>query len=467
MAHEDPSTEATQKLPKERMFRKKSIEFLLLLMLATHQLAGEDKDEVIYFDAAASLPINQEALREFMTVAQLDGNSSGINPHAKHLEKIEKQAAQVVADKINGQAHQIHFCSSATMANNMAILGVARKNPGCHLITSKIEHKSVLNVFRHLEKNGHEVTYLNVDRRGSVDLEHLRRSIRGNTKLISVQMLNSETGTLQDLKTIGKISRHHKILLHTDAAQAFGKCDIDVDDIGIDLVTMAGHKIGAPKGIAALYIKDSSRLSPILFGSGDDFFPGSKPTELIAAFAVAVKNFQWNRRRIAENFAALGTELAKIDKVYIIGHRLPPEKMIVAGIMLVSVDGVLLVDVLEGMRNYSFSAGCSCGGQERSNVLEAIDPEDKLPSCIIRISFSDTQEPQQLIDFAQQLKRVVEQLRREKSITKGCQQDPAASAASTTSSYHHQPLSPDTAIKILAEALKERKPPGQSDVPKI
>jgi cysteine desulfurase len=374
---------------------------------------AEDASELLYLDYAASYAINEKALEEFIKIARLDGNSSGPNAHAKHLKKIEQNAAKAIAKKINAHHAQIHFGGSATVANNIAILGVAYKNPGCHLITSKIEHKSVLNVFKHLETRGYKVTYLNVDRYGNVDLEQLRKSIRNDTKLISIQMLNSEIGTLQAVKAIGEIAQQHGVLFHSDAAQAFCKHDTDVENMHIDLLTLAGHKIGAPKGIAALYIRDPSKLQPIFFGSGDEFFPGSKSTELIAAFAVAVQNFKYDRWKIAENFGVLKTELEKIEKVYV-NSQSPSH------ILSVSISGVLLTDVLERMKEYSFAAGCSCTGHERSNVMEAIDPEDKLPDCTIRISFSDIVEPQQLIAFVKKLKIVVEQLRKEKSVGKSC-----------------------------------------------
>jgi cysteine desulfurase len=371
-------------------------------------------EEPLYLDYAASYALNENALEEFIKVARMDGNSSGLNAHAKYLKMCEERAAKIVADRINAKPDQIHFCGGATAANNIAILGVAQKNPGCHLIAPKIEHKSVLNVFRHLETRGYKVTYLNVDRYGNVDLDQLRKSIQKNTKLISVQMLNSEIGTLQDVKAIGEIALQHGILFHTDAAQAFCKYDIDVEALHIDLLTMAGHKIGSPKGIGALYIRDSFRLQPILFGSGDEFFPGSKLTELIAAFAVAVQNFRFDTSKIAGNFTALTAELTKIENIHI--NSASPSH-----IVSVSIAGVLLTDVMEHLKEYSFAAGCSCTGSERSNVLEAIDPEDQLPQCTLRISFSDSIEPHQLITFAQQLKTVVEQLRREKNVGKGCE----------------------------------------------
>ncbi|GHU10904.1 IscS subfamily cysteine desulfurase [Alphaproteobacteria bacterium] len=402
-----------------------------------------------YLDQAASFSVIEKALEEFLKIARLDGNSSGINSHAKHLKKIEESAVKVIAKKINAKHDQIHFTCSATVANNIAILGVAYKHPGCHLITSKIEHKSVLNVFKHLEKNGYKVTYLNVDRYGNVDLNQLQKCLQNDSKdtrvkLISIQMFNGEIGTLQNVKEIGRIAKQHGVLFHTDAAQSFCKYDIDVNAMNIDLLAVAGHKIGAPKGIAALYIRNPEKLSPILFGSGDDFFPGSKPTELIVAFATAIENFRFDRKKIERNFNKLKEILLTIRKIHI-------NSSVPSHVLSASIDGVLLADILERMKDYSFSAGCSCLGQEKSNVMEAIDPGDKLPSCTIRISFSDTTNSAQLVDFAKKLKTIVEQLRQEKSIGKHC-----ASGTASKRVQRHAGMPAELAKQILTEALKEK-----------
>ncbi|MDR2766351.1 MAG: aminotransferase class V-fold PLP-dependent enzyme [Holosporaceae bacterium] len=391
----------------------------LLLLLAS--CAGEServKDasiaaDSVYLDYAASFRINSAALSEFARVSRMDGNSSGVNPHAAKLKKLESDAARIVAEKIGAREGQILFTNSASVANNIIILGVAGKNPGCHFVTSKIEHKSVLNVFAHLEKTGYTVTYLDVDRYGRINLDQLERSIRENTRLISVQMLNSEIGVLQNLQAIGKIARRRHVLFHSDAAQSFCRYPIDVDDMNIDFLTMSGHKIGAPKGIAATYIRDRDELQPILFGSGDDLFPGTKPTALVAAFGVAVVDFHLNRPKIELNFDTLAAELLKMGGVHI--NSVSPSHII-----SVSIEGVLLQDVLDRLPKYSFAAGCSCIGAGQSNVILAIDPEGKLPSCTLRISFSGEVEPDELTSFAKDLKTVVKQLRREKDLGIGC-----------------------------------------------
>jgi cysteine desulfurase len=380
------------------------------LALLTACSSGNDSG---FLDYAASYSIDEDALAEFNAVSRLNGNSSGINPHSKALQEIEKKSAEAIAKKIGARPEQIVFVNNSTMATNLAILGVAYDNLGCHMITSKIEHKSVLNVFKHLESAGYKVTYLNVDPFGNVDLKQLKNSISKKTKLISIQTLNSEIGTIQNVKAIGEIAKKRGLLFHSDAAQSFCKYDINVDDANLDLLTLAGYKIGAPKGIAALYVRDKSRLQPILFGSGDPFFPGTKPTPLIASLAFAVENFRCDMLKINRNFHALVSELKKIKDVYV--NSATPSHVV-----SVSIGGILLKDLMERMKDYSFSSGCSCLGQGQSNVMEAIDPKGKLPTCTIRVSFSDKVTPDVLVAFAQNLKKTVYRLRSEKSVGIGC-----------------------------------------------
>lgn len=392
--------------------------FILAGLLVTSCVEMREASESsVYLDYAASAHICDESLGKFIEISKLDGNSSGFNSHAQKLKQIEDKSAKIIAKKIGCNPDQILFTNSATMSNNIAISGAAFKNPGCHLITSKIEHKSVLNVFKFLEKVGFNVTYIGVDRYGNLDLEELKRSIKPTTRLVSIQSFNSEIGTRQNVSAISKIiknSGNKNILFHSDISQAFGKYPIDFSVF--DMTTFSGHKIGAPKGIAALYIKDRNKIVPIFFGSGDKLFPGSKPTALIAAFAKAVEVYKFNSKIIEKNFYTLKKEIEKIEDVYI-NSKKPSH------IFSVSIKGVLLKDLINRLKKFSFSSGCSCLGQGESNVKEAIDPKEELPSTTLRISFSDKVSEQNLIDFAKNLKIEVEKLRNEKSVSNNCQKE--------------------------------------------
>ena len=397
------------------------MKYLLLCSLLGSFLVEAKQNEVAsssvptYLDYAASAHINDASLKKFIEVSKLDGNSSGFNFHAKKLKEIENQSAKIIAEKIKCNADQILFTNSATMSNNIAILGVAYKYPGCHLITSKIEHKSVLNVFKYLEKSGYSVTYIDVDRYGNLNLDKLKESIRPTTRLVSIQSFNSEIGTRQNVAEISRIikeSDNKNVLFHSDISQAFGKYPTDFSVF--DMATFSGYKIGAPKGIAALYIKDRKKITPIFFGSGDEFFPGSKPTALITAFAKAVEVYNLDEKIITKNFDVLKKEIEKIDGVYINSEK-------PSHVFSVSIKGVLLKDLIDRVSKFSFSSGCSCLGQGESNVKEAIDPEGKLPSTTLRISFSDKVSKKNLKAFAESLKIEVEKLRNEKSVSDNCE----------------------------------------------
>ncbi len=371
------------------------------------------EEPAVYLDYASSCPVDEGALKKFVEVSKIHGNSSGISQNAKHLKALEEQAKQVLGRKINAKPHQIHFTAGATISNNIAILGVAYKHPKCHLITSKIEHKSVLNIFKHLEKLGYHVTYLDVDKQGKINLNQLIRSIRRNTKLISIQMVNSEIGTKQDIETIGKIAKN--ITFHVDGTQAFCRHDIDIEKMNIDMLTIAGHKIGAPKGVGGLYVRDQSNIMPIMFGSSKDIFClGTRSTALITSFATAVENFESDDAKIKEKYQFLTVELSKIRGVYVVSCE-------PSHIISVAIEGVLLDDILSEMKDFSFSAGCSCSMTGRSNVIQAIDPREELPDCIIRISFSTRTSQNELKNFVIKLDNVVQILRSKKIVGKGCQ----------------------------------------------
>jgi cysteine desulfurase len=229
----------------------------------------------IYLDYAATSPTKQEVLDAMLPYfTEKYGNPE--SPHSMGLEA--KQAVddsrKTVAQHLNCKPTEIIFTAGGTESNNIAILGTARSNKhrGKHIITSKIEHSSVLNTFRYLERNENfDVTYLNVDKEGFIDLEELENAIRKDTTLVSIMYANNEIGTIEPIPEIGAICRKHKVLFHTDACQAAGCQNINVDEINVDLFTLNGSKIYGPKGIGALYIKKGIEIEPIIYGGGHEY----------------------------------------------------------------------------------------------------------------------------------------------------------------------------------------------------
>lgn len=230
--------------------------------------------KIRYFDHAATTPVRAEVVKEIIPYFGVEyGNPSSMYTLGRHNKKIIEEARQKVATAINSKKNEIYFTSCGSESDNLAIKGIMRanKNKGNHLITTKIEHPAVLNTCKWLEQNGYEVTYLNVDKHGKIDLSELQNSIRDTTVLISIMYANNEIGTIQPIKEIGKIAKSKGIIFHTDAVQAVGNVKIDVELLNIDALSMSGHKIYAPKGIGALYVRNGIKFERIQQGGHQEF----------------------------------------------------------------------------------------------------------------------------------------------------------------------------------------------------
>lgn len=249
----------------------------------------------IYLDVQATTPTDPRVLDrmlEFYT--GLYGNPhSSTHSYGWETDKEVEKARKYVADVINADPKEIIFTSGATESNNMAVKGVPRfyKNTKKHIITTQTEHKCVLDSARHMQDEGFEVTYLPVNEEGLISLDDLRKSIRKDTSLVSIMAVNNEIGVVQPLKEIGKICRENKIFFHTDGAQAYGKIDIDVNEMNIDLMSISSHKIYGPKGIGACYVRRRPRvrLDPIVTGGGQErgLRSGTLAPPLVAGFGEA------------------------------------------------------------------------------------------------------------------------------------------------------------------------------------
>lgn len=262
-----------------------------------------------YYDYAASTPVSQYAL-EAMEPWEEDNfaNPSSAHQAGRKSYQAIQQAREIIADKIGALPSEIIFTSGASEANNLALKGVAFKHldDKGHIITSEIEHKCILNTCAFLETIGFDVTYLSPDQNGRISPASLSAELKSNTILISIHHVNNELGTIQPIEDFGAIAFEHNIPFHTDAAQSFCKCDIDVDDMDIDMLSLSGHKIYGPKGIGALYVRDArdSGLIPLIHGGGQEagLRGGTSPTPLIVGLAAAVKSYPIKSAPIEKQF---------------------------------------------------------------------------------------------------------------------------------------------------------------------
>lgn len=230
-------------------------------------------EKFIYMDNAATTPVRAEVLNAIMPYFTTKyGNASSVYKLGQESKKAVEKAREQVAEALGAQASEVYFTAGGSESDNWALRGVteALKEKGNHIITTKIEHHAILHTSQYLEENGFEVTYLPVDKHGKVSLEDLEGAIKPTTVLISIMMANNEIGTIEPIAQIGEIAHKHGIIFHTDAVQAVGHVPIDVDKMNIDLLSLSGHKLGAPKGIGAIYIRKGTKIKPLIFGGAQE-----------------------------------------------------------------------------------------------------------------------------------------------------------------------------------------------------
>ena len=375
----------------------------------------------IYFDYSATTPVDPRVVDAMVPWLYEKFGNPASRSHAFGWEAEEavEQARQHVADLIGADSREVIWTSGATESNNLAIKGIAQfyQSRGKHIITVKTEHKAVLDTMRELEREGFEVTYLDVQSNGLLDLEVLKAALRPDTILVSVMWVNNEIGVIQDIEAIGELCRANKTVFHVDAAQAAGKVAIDLNKVKVDLLSLSAHKAYGPKGIGALYVrrKPRIRLEAQMHGGGHErgFRSGTLATHQIVGMGEAFRILKEDMAKDNERIRALRDRLlqglSEIEEVYINGdmeHRIGAN----LNISFNYVEGESLMMAINDLAVSSGSA-CTSASLEPSYVLRALGRDDELAHSSIRFTLGrfNTEEE---VDYAIELiKKQVAKLR--------------------------------------------------------
>lgn len=376
----------------------------------------------VYMDNSATTPVKEEVIAEMLDVLRnYHGNPSSIHKFGQDIKPVIEKSRQNVAKLIGAQSNEIYFTAGGSEADNWAIKGTAfaLREKGNHIITTKIEHHAVLHTCEYLEKfHGFEVTYLDVNDKGMISLEQLKSSIRPTTILISVMFANNEIGTIQPVKQIGEIAREHKILFHTDAVQAVGNVEIDVNEMNIDMLSLSGHKIYAPKGIGALYIKKGIRIHNLIHGGGQErkLRAGTENTAGIAAIGkaceLAFENLDNHIIRMTElREKLISGVLERIPHTIVTGDR-ENRLSTLASFCFRFIEGEALLLSLDmvGIAGSSGSA-CTSGALDPSHVLMALGLTHEIAHGSLRLSLSDFTTDEDVEYVLEKLPVIVERLR--------------------------------------------------------
>lgn len=378
-------------------------------------------NEKIYLDNAATTNLSAEVLNAMMPALTNDfGNASSIHSLGRQALELIDQGRETIAETINAKANEVYFTASGSEANSWAIVGIAMANmsKGNHIITSKIEHASVLEACAFLERNGFDVTYLDVDSKGFINFAELLRSIRPDTILISIMAANNELGSIQNLKAIAKTAHEKGIIFHTDAVQLYGNMEIDVEDLDIDALTISAHKIYGPKGMGALYVSNRIKIDPIIFGGNPERNKrgGTCNTAGIVGFAkaceVAHRDMKTNNhklRQLSDYFVMKLSQAVENIKFNAETRQKLPN---IISVTFIGVDGESLLTKLD-MNGVAVStvSSCSSNSLNVSHVIKAIGMNNNDAKSTIRFSLGKNNSFEELDKAIAIIITAVEELR--------------------------------------------------------
>lgn len=333
----------------------------------------------VYLDHSATTPVREEVLQAMTPyLSNVFGNASSVHSWGREARVAVENARESIANIIGANPNEIYFTSGGTEADNIAVFGTvrAKEKKGKHVITSEIEHHAILDSAHELEARGYDVTYIPVDEDGIIDVKEVENAIRDDTVLVTIMLANNEIGTIQPIKEISKLTKEKGIVFHTDAVQAAGSMKLDVDDLGVDMMTISAHKFYGPKGIGVLYARRGARPKPLFYGGMQEkkVRPGTESVANIVgmqtALELAVDEMEETNKRIKYLRDKLidGIE-QNISEVILNGHR---EKRLVnnANISFLYIEGESLILSLDG-KGIAVSSGsaCSSGSLDPSHVL--------------------------------------------------------------------------------------------------
>lgn len=348
----------------------------------------------IYLDYNASTPLLEEVKKLMCKyIVELYGNPSSNHWYGKQTKSVIETAREQVANLIKCQSREIIFTSGGTESNNLAIRGIAAayRSKGNHIITTSIEHPAVLNVCKFLETKGYDITYLSVDNHGIIDLQELQDAIKGTTILISIMHANNEVGTIEPLSKVAAICQDRNIYFHSDAAQSIGKIPVNVTELGVDLLSLAGHKLYAPQGVGALYVREGIKLEKIMFGADHEkgLRPGTENVIEIAGLGKACEIADRDLKLNETKYSKLTEQFLSILKknfpdIKLIGH---PHKRLPNTLNL-SFPHLKADHLLTEINTIAASAGAACHSESVSisHVLQAMQVPEEQARGAVRFS---------------------------------------------------------------------------------
>ena len=375
----------------------------------------------VYLDNAATTKVSGEVLNEMLPLfSEMYGNPNSPHSFGREVQNLVDKARDRVAKAINASRGEIYFTSGGTEANNWALMGLAlaNKNKGNHIITSSIEHHSVIETCKKLEQMGFEVTYLPVDKKGLVDLAELIHVISDKTILVSIMSANNEIGTIQNIKTIVQIAHERGVLVHSDCVQAVGSFRIDAKDLGIDSISISSHKIHGPKGCGALFVKKGVKIDPLIVGGEQERGKrgGTLNAPAIVGFGKAIEVLSQNYivdsrklRTLRDYF--INRVLEDIPNVTV-NNRHTQSLPGLASLSFGQIKGEALTLLLD-MNGIAVSNGsaCSTGSVEPSHVLKALGVDEEVAQGTVRFSFSVENTKEEADYVVETLKKCVAKLR--------------------------------------------------------